>query len=92
MTMTKLPTDVAFDLLVVEQLHDIVKCEWEEEPCGRTAHWLLQCKRCPKSDTLCTPHRVELDEWAGDGTDYVLTCDCGAYPSPPRLGRGMMRP
>lgn len=85
MTMTKLPTDVAFDLLVVEQLHDIVPCEWRDEPCDRTGHWLLSCPGCPRADTFCTPHRVELDRWVADAIAPVaVTCaDCDTALSVP---------
>lgn len=76
MTMTKLPTHVAFDLLVVEQLHDIVPCSWEDDPCSRTAHWVLMCTQCGDMDFLCSPHRVHLDEAEADDDEvYCTACE-----------------
>lgn len=84
--MTKLPTDVAFDLLVVEQLHDIVKCE-DDSGCERTAHWMLRCGGslggdCSVVDFLCSPHRVEFDEWAAT-LDWVKCKRCDTPLSKP---------
>jgi hypothetical protein len=74
--MTKLPTDVAFDLLVVEQLHDIVKCE-DDSGCDRAAHWMLRCtgEGCSVVDFLCTPHRAEFEQWA-EPLDWVKCTKC----------------
>lgn len=54
--------DVAFDLLVVEELHDAVQCEWKGTPCERSAHWSLVCPQCTDVLLVCTPHRARLDE------------------------------
>jgi hypothetical protein len=84
MTMTKLPTHVAFDLLVVEQLHDIIPCDWEEDGgCTRTAHWTMTCPRCGGLDLLCTPHRVNLDEAAAADDDEVYCTGCKFVHLPP---------
>lgn len=60
MSMTKLPTDVVFDLLVVEQLQDVVPCD----ECDRTAHWTMVCAECGVPTLACTPCRVGVDQWA----------------------------
>jgi len=53
-------TDVTFDLLVAEQLHDIVPCD----DCEATAHWSLHCSNpeCDVVDLVCGEHRREFDE------------------------------
>lgn len=84
--------DTRFDLLVIEELHDVIGCNWGEseygdtdngrEPCSRTAHWVLKCPGCPQLDLYCTPHRVMDDEWAKTARDvHCMDCDT-KYPVP----------
>lgn len=77
MTMTKLPTHVAFDLLVVEQLHDIVPCEWST-PCKKTARWIISCSACSFTSTICNPHRE-----FNDSRPSISCPECGLMVSKP---------
>lgn len=52
-------TDVTFDLLVAEQLHDIVPCAIDE--CESTAHWYLRCCGCGNLILRCASHRAVVD-------------------------------
>jgi len=66
-------TDVTFDLLVAEQLHDIVPCE----ECKRTAHWTW-VHTCGEVWLACSAHRAQLDVWCGSRPSeelYCLVCD-----------------
>lgn len=56
-------TDVAFDLLVVEQLSDAVPCEGDaDNSCPLEAQWVYT-HGCGHSTLVCTPHRSLIDDW-----------------------------
>lgn len=71
-------TDVTFDLLVAEQLHDIVPCYY----CPNTAHWVIQCGYCAHACFRCSTHR---DEWEGRRARFNVVCaKCDSpYPALP---------
>lgn len=79
MTMTKLPTDVAFDLLVVEQLHDIVPCDSHLH--SRTARWTITCNGCGLVSFACNPCRDFYDNDRGEDDVYCTKCQA-TWPAP----------
>lgn len=60
--------DVAFDLLVAEQLNDAVPCQESnfvgklELECPLEAQWVYT-HGCGHSTLVCTPHRILIDDW-----------------------------
>lgn len=73
-------TDVTFDLLVVEQLHDVVPCDSTLH--SRTAHWTISCIGCGLVSLACDPCRNYYDD-SGDGADDIYCTTCSAvWPTP----------
>lgn len=72
-------TDVAFDLLVAEQLHDIVPCGY----CKKAAHWYVQCQSCAHVCLRCSLHR-DADEERRQRVDWIKCRECEErYPPLP---------
>jgi len=76
-------TDVTFDLLVAEQLHDIVPCD--DADCDRTAHWHYTHK-CGSQWFGCDIHRGKHDELVASakasGRYFRPNCCGGPVPVP----------
>jgi len=72
-------TDVTFDLLVAEQLHDIVPCDSTKHT--RTAHWTITCVKCSLVSVACDPCRDYYDAEPSRQDIFCMRCNT-VWPTP----------